>query len=410
VSAGNGYAPPGANRVGRVGHGSGRPGSITESNGLPHYGATVEHSGRPWRRLRPREGTSREPALWAPLALTIVVTVAAVLTPRNLYVSRFLAVAPALAASMWPVVGTVAIGLLSMAAVVVVAGGGSAMEATHLYSILVIAGVTAAAAYASHVRQQRERTLTEVRSVADTTQKAMLRPVPPRLGRLDIATMYLAAAAQARVGGDFYEALETTHGVRLMIGDVRGKGLPAVGVASGIVNCFREAAHDEPDLAHLARRLEVSMNRYLTLMPDDDSGPEYFATTVLAEIPDTGTDIRIVNCGHPPPLLLRGGGQVREVVPTAPSPPVNMGALLGEEYHIDTVALAAGDYLLLYTDGVSETRDRTGAFFPLAQRARRWVGDSPARLLAELHEDLVRFSHGPLDDDIAAVAVRARTA
>ncbi|MFE7357505.1 serine/threonine-protein phosphatase, partial [Streptomyces sp. NPDC057543] len=72
---------------------------------------------------------------------------------------------------------------------------------THLFTLAVIAGATAAAAYASHVRQQREQTLADVRSVAETTQKVLLRPMPHRLGRLDIEALYLAAAAQARVGG-----------------------------------------------------------------------------------------------------------------------------------------------------------------------------------------------------------------
>ncbi|WP_067181811.1 PP2C family protein-serine/threonine phosphatase [Microtetraspora niveoalba] len=344
--------------------------------------------------------------LLAPLALTAVVTVVSVLTPSHLYFSRFLVVAPAFAASMWPVLETVALGLLALAidALIAVTIGNPSESRTHLFTIAVIAGVTAAAAYASHVRQQREETLAQVRSVAETTQKVLLRPMPHRLGRLDIDALYLAAAAQARVGGDFYEALETPHGVRLIIGDVRGKGLPAVGVASAIVGSFREAAYDEPDLARLARRLDVSMNRYTMLLSGDDL--EYFATVLLAEFPDDGSVVEIVNCGHPSPLLLRAGA-VREVTPTAPSPPINMGALLGQEYHIDPLPFAAGDQLLLYTDGVTETRDHTGAFFPLAQRAGQWDAHSPSRLLEQLHRDLVHYSHGRLDDDIAAVAVRA---
>ncbi|WP_406492588.1 PP2C family protein-serine/threonine phosphatase [Streptomyces sp. NBC_00846] len=275
---------------------------------------------------------------------------------------------------------------------------------THLFTLAVIAGVTAAAACASHVRQQRERTLADVRSVAETTQKVLLRPMPHHLGRLDIEALYLAAAAQARVGGDFYEALATVHGVRMIIGDVRGKGLPAVGMASAILGCFREAAYDEPDLARLARRLDVSTSRYTALLPGDRM--ESFATALLVEIPDDGSVVGIVNLGHPPPLLL-SAGMIREVTPTAPSPPINMGALIGEGYRIDTFSFAAEDQLLLYTDGVTETRDYSGAFFPLVRHAGQWDADSPSRLLGQLHSDLVHYSRGRLDDDIAAIAVRA---
>ncbi|MFF2011075.1 PP2C family protein-serine/threonine phosphatase [Streptomyces sp. NPDC058195] len=206
------------------------------------------------------------------------------------------------------------------------------------------------------------------------------------------------------MGGDFYEALETDHGVRLVIGDVRGKGLPAVGTAATIASCFREAAYDEPDLARLAHRLDISMSRYAALLPTDRT--ELFATALLVEIPGEEAVARIVNCGHPLPLLLRAG-TVREVAPTAPSPPINMGELLGEDYRIDTVPFAAGDQLLLYTDGITETRDQTGAFFPLVEHAEQWDADSPSRLLGQLHTDLVHYSRGRLDDDIAAIAVRA---
>ncbi|MFI9601454.1 PP2C family protein-serine/threonine phosphatase [Streptomyces sp. NPDC052043] len=357
--------------------------------------------------FRRHKGNLREElALLAPLVLTAIITVLAFVAPSYLYFSRFLSLAPAFAASVWPVVGTVAIGVLAAAieVVIAVATGYPTESRTHLFTLAVIAGATVAAAYASHVRQQREQTLADVRSVAETTQKVLLRPMPHRLGRLDIEALYLAAAAQARVGGDFYEALETTHGLRLIIGDVRGKGLPAVGMASAIVGCFREAAYDEPDLARLACRLDVSINRYTLLLPGDHT--EYFATALLAEIPDDGSTLEIVNCGHPPPLLFRTGG-VREVTPTAPSPPINMGALLGKDYRIDTVPFAAEDQLLLYTDGVTETRDHTGAFFPLVQHAAQWNTDSPSQLLEQLHRDLLRYSRGRLDDDIAAIAVRA---
>ncbi|MFF7144299.1 PP2C family protein-serine/threonine phosphatase [Streptomyces nodosus] len=345
-------------------------------------------------------------AFLAPLAVTAIITVLAYATPSYLYFSRFLSLAPAFAASVWPVVGTVAIGVLAAAIDVVIAvtTGQPSESRTHLFTLAVIAGATAAAAYASHVRQEREQTLADIRSVAETTQKVLLRPMPHSLGRLDVEVLYLAAAVQARVGGDFYEALKTTHGVRLIIGDVRGKGLPAVGTASAIVGCFREAAYDEPDLARLARRLDLSMSRYAALLPGDRT--EYFATALLAEIPDDGSAAQIVNCGHPPPLLFRAGA-VREVTPTAPSPPINMGVLLGEDYRIDTVPFADEDQLLLYTDGVTETRDHTGAFFPLVGHAGQWDTDSPSRLLEQLHRDLVHYSRGRLEDDIAAIAVRA---
>lgn len=186
--------------------------------------------------------------------------------------------------------------------------------------------------------------------------------MPQRIRNLEIATLYLAAAPQARIGGDFYAAADTPHGLRLILGDVRGKGLPAVGVSAALLGSFHEAAYDAPDLAHLAERLESTIARYTAAVPAEDDC-ERFATAVIVEIPPAADHASVLSCGHPPALLVHDG-RTRAVEPAAPSPPVNLAALLGSGYHVDRVPLAVGDLLLLYTDGVSETRDPDGAFFP----------------------------------------------
>lgn len=252
-------------------------------------------------------------------------------------------------------------------------------------------------------RMRRERTLATVRSVAETAQRVLLRPVPRRLGRISVETLYLSAAAEAHIGGDLYEAVPTAFGARLLVGDVRGKGLLAVETAAHILGAFREAAHDEPDLASLAGRMERSMSRHAAQVPGSEAA-ERFVTAVFAEIPDHEPVVRIVNCGHPPPLLVQEKGTVTELYATDPSPPINLGVLAGDGYRVDVVPFRPGDQLLLYTDGVTETRDCAGAFYPLAERVGRWAGLSPRELLNRLHKDLLAFSDGHLDDDIAALA------
>ncbi|MFC4031182.1 PP2C family protein-serine/threonine phosphatase [Streptomyces polygonati] len=344
----------------------------------------------------------RDLVLLSPLLLTVVIGSLAMSTPDDFAVSRLLPAAPALAASMWSVRATLALGLATTGVVIAVQLAYN--EATIAFTAGALAAVTASAAYAAHVRLQRERTLTRVRSVADAAQEVVLRPLPRRVGLLGIESLYLAAAEEAKIGGDFFEALETPYGVRLVIGDVRGKGLSAVGVASALTNCFRDAAYDEPDLMALARRLDVSLGRHSASRPARDE-TERFATAVFAQITPAGDRAELLNCGHPAPLLLHGG-EVRELNPGAASPPLNMAALIGGAYHVDSVPLAPGDALLLFTDGVTETRDRAGAFFPVLEWAR---GQDPApagRLLGHLHEQLLEFGGGELDDDIAALLVR----
>ncbi|MGW1894381.1 PP2C family protein-serine/threonine phosphatase [Streptomyces sp. NPDC002004] len=338
----------------------------------------------------------------SPAILTVVIAALAFATPREIAFSRLLPAAPALAASLWPVVPTVLLGALCLLIMI-----GLSLVYTDLgtaYTAAAIVAVTAAAAYSSHLRLQREEALFHIRLVADAAQKVLLRPLTGSIGGVEIESMYVAAQAQARIGGDFYEAADTQYGVRLLIGDVRGKGLAAVGAASAVVNSFREAAYDEPDLTGIIHRLETSITRHSSAFPTQDL-PERFATAILAEIPHSGGPLKILNCGHPPPLLVHEG-EIHVLDPIAPSPPLHLATLLGDHYSIESVTVAPGDHLLLYTDGVTETRNRTGDFFPLPDWMRHQSPIRPGDLLDRLHHDLVHYSDGRLGDDVAALAVR----
>lgn len=232
----------------------------------------------------------------SPVVLTVVIAALAYTTPPDMAFSRLLPAAPALAAAMWPVLPTVLLGtaclLLMIGLSLVFPDLGTWWTASGIIA------VTVAAAYGSHVRLQRERTLFQVRLVADAAQQVVLSPMPHRLGTIEIESLYLAAAAEASIGGDFYEVVDTPYGIRLLIGDVRGKGLPAVGAAATIVNAFREAAYGETDLVDVARRLDASSTRYNAAFPPEGA-MERFATALLVQIPHEGGRIGILNCGHP---------------------------------------------------------------------------------------------------------------
>lgn len=360
-------------------------------------------AGRLRRRRRPPHGGGRVTAQLAPVILTLLIAGLAFSTPRQFAFSRLLPAAPALAAAMWPVIPTILLGVCCLLVMV-----GLSLVYSDLgtpYTLAAIAAVTLAAAYASHVRLQREETLFQIRLVADVAQKVLLRPLPRRIEGIEITSLYLAAQAEAQIGGDFYEAANTPYGVRLLIGDVRGKGLSAVGAASAVVSCFREAAYEEPDLRGIAHRLESSITRHIAAFHTQDLA-ERFATALVAEVPPGGGHIRILNCGHPPPLLVHHR-TVRVLDPSLPSPPLNLATLIGAHYYVDTVPFAPGDQLLLYTDGVTETRDRCGRFFPLPEWMRQQEPEPPRELLDRLHRALLQHSGGRLDDDIAALAVQS---
>ncbi|MFB7669346.1 PP2C family protein-serine/threonine phosphatase [Kitasatospora sp. NPDC056138] len=243
----------------------------------------------------------------------------------------------------------------------------------------------------------RERELVQVRTVSETAQRALLRPVPARVGSLQIAVRYLAAAAEARIGGDLYEVVRTPQGIRVLLGDVRGKGLTAVETASDVLGVFREAARAEPDLTRVAARLDSALRR--------DLGTEDFVTAVLLDVPHGPGPALVVNCGHPPPLLRTAAG-VSEVRPPTDAPPLALLGLTGGCYPARSVPFGGGDLLLIHTDGISEARDRAGRFYPVAERLARLPEQDPGALLDHLIADVHAYAGSGLDDDAALLAIR----
>jgi len=289
-------------------------------------------------------------------------------------------------------------------------------------SILV---VTLISAFGSARGGQETQRLADVTSVAEAAQRALLRPLPRQVGPLELGVVYLAAAAEARVGGDLYEVTRTQFGIRLIVGDVRGKGLDAVEIAADVLGVFREVAHEVYTLAEVARRIDASLARR-------PAAPlEEFVTAVLAEIDPAAGSLTIYNCGHPPPLVLSPGdhrpgddrpgedGSAGQVAPRrlrvtavdvpAPALPLRLMSLGDTSGAERTVPLQPGDALLLYTDGVTEARDARREFYPLEERVAEMAartGGPDGDLLDLLRDDLVRYVGAPLDDDAALLLAR----
>ncbi|WP_374116222.1 PP2C family protein-serine/threonine phosphatase [Streptomyces sp. CoH27] len=312
-----------------------------------------------------------------------------------------LAAAPALAAATNGPRGVLGVGLVA-ATLGALLGHKQGIPAGELAAVLsALLAVTAASGLAGALRGRRERVLAAVRSVAEAAQHALLQPVPETVGPFQVAVRYSAAAAEARIGGDLYALVPTPHGVRLIVGDVRGKGLPAVGTAALVLGVFREAAYDEPDLLAVVGRIERSLARNL--------GPDDFVTAVIAGCPGSG-HLEVVNCGHAPPLLISASGAVTAVEPAQPTPPLGLRALAGQAPRLQHLPFAVGDQLLLYTDGVTEARDHAREFYPLATGVARHVSDDPAHTLGAVHDELLAHVGGRLHDDAALLLLRKRSA
>jgi phosphoserine phosphatase RsbU/P len=257
--------------------------------------------------------------------------------------------------------------------------------------LLNFAGIVFATAVGSAVGAIRQRQIAryaELSRLASVAQGAVLRPLGPQLGSLTIAARYISASAAADIGGDLYEALDTAYGVRMIIGDVRGKGLDAVRLASIVLGSYRHVAYERADLRAIVADLDRAVARSV--------GDEDFVTAVLIE--ERGGTLTIVNCGHPAPLLLRRG-EVITLDPPANAPPLGFMPVVRPRVE----RLEPGDRLLFYTDGLAEAR-RDGQFFPTAERAWRLLGHGTVENgLASLESALLEWVRGQLDDDIALV-------
>ncbi|MFD5057311.1 PP2C family protein-serine/threonine phosphatase [Streptomyces sp. NPDC058394] len=252
------------------------------------------------------------------------------------------------------------------------------------------------------VRRSNEQ-LASARVIAETAMRAVLPTPSERIGGLHVAARYEAAQADEFVGGDLFAVAESSYGVRLVVGDVRGKGLEAVGTVAVVIGAFREAAEQEDSLEGVARRLERALAREGARQGGIDP-VEGFVTAVLAEIPPGAAEVRIVNRGHPEPLLLHPDGSLEVLSPTVPALPLGMDLGVWTD-RADVWELAAGMTLLTYTDGLSEARDAQGDFYDPAARLRGRIFPGPEELLSALADDVRLHTGGRSTDDMALLAV-----
>lgn len=268
-----------------------------------------------------------------------------------------------------------------------------------------------------HVRHAFLQELSQVRKVAGAAQDVLLRPLPPRIDGLHIAATRLSADRGATIGGDLYDVIATEHGVRVVMGDVRGHGLAALGPVAAVLGSFREAGHDEPELAHVLRRLERALARHLRERAraehpsagQDPASPvaEEFVTVLLLEIGHDG-QVRALNCGHPWPYRL-GDGRAEPLTRTEPLPPLGAFPLPDDLPTTDCGRLLPGDALFLHTDGLEDARDGRGRFFPLPaalSEAVRSDPTDPQTVLRIVFKGLRHHTGGSLSDDVACLVLR----
>ncbi|MBM3310313.1 MAG: FHA domain-containing protein [Candidatus Aminicenantes bacterium] len=242
---------------------------------------------------------------------------------------------------------------------------------------------------------EKERMERELRLAADI-QADFLPKKPPPCDVFEIAGKNIPCH---QVGGDYYDFLpidDSRTGV--VVADVSGKGVSA----SLLMASLRAALHSEVSPGHALTAMVGRLNAFVY----KSSAPNAFITFFYAELDKDKGELRYVNAGHNPPLHLRRDGSVGWLEGTG----LCLGMLEGSAYELKAESLEPGDLVVLYTDGITESRNSEGEEYGLDRLVdyARGQADAPAEdVCVKLLEDLAAFT-GPVEpaDDRTLVIVR----
>ncbi len=239
---------------------------------------------------------------------------------------------------------------------------------------------------------ENSRLYTGQARIAATLQQSLLPSALPAVDGWEVSALYRAAGEGVEVGGDFYDVFLVPGGWLVLIGDITGKGIAAAAMTAMVRHSTRIVGEETSEPALILSRLDAALR-----------GQSQLSLCSLLCLLIRGGHVTISSAGHPLPLVI-GGGSVKPVGRSGPL----LGAFPGVRWLQTSVELAAGESLVLYTDGVTDTvgaDDRFGE-----RRLRELLGrcreSSPGELLATLDRELTAFQVGAQADDTAALALR----
>ena len=239
----------------------------------------------------------------------------------------------------------------------------------------------------------QQRFKTEHR-IVELLQTTIMPDRLPNIAGLEMAAAYRPAEVDVDVGGDWYDAFETTDGgTVIVVGDVAGHGVEAASLMGRVRNALRAYAFEDSDPAHVLLRLHRLLRNQ-----DDDA----MVTAFVARYePATGL-MSWSRAGHPPPLLVTPDGTARFLDDVNGAP---LGTM-AREYRTASTRLDPGALIVCYTDGLIERRDRIldDGLAWLEERVREYSDDPLTALCDKLVDD--PFVPHPSPDDICIVALR----
>lgn len=247
-----------------------------------------------------------------------------------------------------------------------------------------------------HYRARERLRMQEEIGYARRIQLSMLPQGPPEVEWLELSAASMPAT---EVGGDYYDYFRLSPSrVVLVIGDVAGHGLASGLLLSGVRSCLYLLEE------HLASPVKVLAR--LSPMVRRTTDRRMYVTLLMAVLDREAGTLTVANAGHPP-VLRRGSGGWEEVGKGAPP----LGTFRDARFEEDPRPLAAGDLLVLYTDGLVEARDAAGREYGqdrlLLALDRAGEGARPAEIRDAVLGDLALFRGGAeSEDDVTLVVVR----
>ncbi len=249
-----------------------------------------------------------------------------------------------------------------------------------------------AAAEKSQIAQQAKSEL----DIARHVQQRLLPQDPRATSTLDYAGLCLPAR---EVGGDYYDYLDSGDGrTGFVLADVSGKGIAGALLMANLQASFRSqidhALRDPRGLLHLVNK-----------QFHESTPTEFFCTLVLLQYDDATRKLHCINCGHPAPILIRANGVVERVPPSA----LPLGIFAAWTCEEQEIALAPGDTLLMFSDGVVEAGVEDDDEFG-EQRVIDFVRDNRSTPVSQLLDKLVATVGAAARpaDDFTAVVLRAK--
>jgi serine phosphatase RsbU (regulator of sigma subunit) len=269
---------------------------------------------------------------------------------------------------------------------------GRRFDDSDVHFVTILAGRVALALDNAGLFLVLERTERERAEIAETLQRGLLPPPLPHIPGWSVAATYRPAGAENEIGGDFYDAFRIAGGWMVVIGDVTGRGAKAAAVTAHARYTLRTAAAltGDPVVAL------GTLNRELLAR----QGTALCSVAAMAFSEDPAEPVRLAVAGHPPPLLV-DGDSVTEV--TSPAPV--LGAFTDETWALQSTYVAAGQQLVVVTDGVTDVVGDGGRFGEERLCAQLAGISSPALAAQRIEGALHDFTGGTLDDDAAILAI-----